>query len=259
MSLQRVHDILNYKDSDRYSKYVHAFITALISLNVLMVILETEPGLYEGYGVFFWWFQNVSLAIFACEYGLRLATHQKSEGGLVRFAVSPMMLVDIIVIVSLLLPLIMTVGSDTISILWMLRILRLFSIFKLVRISQSMRDMVEVAKKTAADMGLAFFILFILLILASSMMYHAEREAQPDVFSSIPSSMWWGVVTLTTVGYGDTYPITVAGKIIATVVVLLGVGVYAIPTGIVASAFVAQRRARAKKDGYCKHCGKSLD
>lgn len=91
-------------------------------------------------------------------------------------------------------------------------------------------------------------------------MYYAEHEAQPELFSSIPSSMWWGVITLTTIGYGDVYPVTVAGKIIGAGVAILGIAVYAIPTGIMASAFTEElRKNRGKKNNTCPHCGKELN
>ncbi len=90
-------------------------------------------------------------------------------------------------------------------------------------------------------------------------MYYAENEAQPEIFSSIPSSMWWGVITLTTIGYGDTYPVTIAGKVIGSAVAIIGIAVYAIPTGIMASAFTEElRKKRHQKSKKCPHCGKDI-
>ena len=89
-------------------------------------------------------------------------------------------------------------------------------------------------------------------------MYHAEHEAQPEIFSSIPASMWWGIITLTTIGYGDTYPVTVMGKIVGGAVAVLGIAVYAIPTGIMASAFTEELRKKRQKNQTCPHCGKEI-
>jgi voltage-gated potassium channel len=102
----------------------------------------------------------------------------------------------------------------------------------------------------------------VLVILASSLMYFAEQEAQPDQFGSIPFSMWWAVATLTTVGYGDVYPVTMVGKAMAAVIAILGIGVFALPTGILGAAFVDEmhRRDRAKQrlQRTCPHCGKDI-
>jgi voltage-gated potassium channel len=90
-------------------------------------------------------------------------------------------------------------------------------------------------------------------------MYYAEKEAQPEIFSSIPASMWWGVITLTTIGYGDTYPVTVIGKVVGAGVAIIGIAVYAIPTGIMASAFTEQlRMKKEEKRNNCPHCGKVI-
>ena len=122
-----------------------------------------------------------------------------------------------------------------------------------------MQTLGNVFKSKAGDLAVAFFILFIVLIFASSLMYYAESEAQPELFSSIPSSMWWGVITLTTIGYGDVYPVTTAGKVIGAGVAILGIAVYAIPTGIMASAFTEELRKRKdQNNNTCPHCGKDI-
>ena len=98
----------------------------------------------------------------------------------------------------------------------------------------------------------------LLLVMASSLMYFAERGSQPDIFSSIPAAAWWGIATMTTVGYGDAYPITVAGKIQGSMVAILGVAVFAVPTGIIGSAFADQLKASKQGGAACPHCGESL-
>ena len=110
-------------------------------------------------------------------------------------------------------------------------------------------------------MLVTFFVIVVLLVLASSVMYLAENGAQPEKFSSIPASMWWAVVTLTTVGYGDTYPVTPVGRVAGAVVALLGIGMIALPTGILGSGFIEelQRRRRRAEPRRCPHCGRPLD
>jgi voltage-gated potassium channel len=103
------------------------------------------------------------------------------------------------------------------------------------------------------------FVAFILLTVASSFVYIAEQEAKTKGFSSIPEAMWWGVVTLTTVGYGDVYPETFWGKILGAVIALLGVGMIALPAGILGSGFVDELRSKREAEKICPHCGKSID
>ena len=233
------------------------FIITLISLNVLFVILETEESIRTEYGEVLVLFEMVSLYVFAGEYALRLSLYRfrndKRRFALARFVLSPMMLVDLAVIMPLLLPF-LAVDARIIRVL---RLLRLFAIFKLARITGSMTEFGSVIRSRAPDLALAFFVLFIVLVLASTAMYYVEKDAQPEVFSSIPASMWWGVVTLTTIGYGDTVPITPLGRAIGAGVALLGIAVYAVPTGIMATAFNEYRRRQRDSD-TCPHCGKKI-
>ena len=109
-------------------------------------------------------------------------------------------------------------------------------------------------KKEELVTTISFMLLMILI--ASSLMYFAEHEAQPESFSSIPAAMWWSVATLTTVGYGDIYPVTVTGKILGGVIALLGVGMVALPTGILGSAFVEEIAKESREGETCPHCGR---
>ena len=103
------------------------------------------------------------------------------------------------------------------------------------------------------------FVGFILLVVASSLMFFIENQAQPEAFSSIPQAMWWGVATLTTVGYGDVYPITSFGKLIGSMIALIGVGLFALPAGIIASGFYEEISNRRKGAQECPNCGTQLD
>ena len=99
---------------------------------------------------------------------------------------------------------------------------------------------------------------FILLIIAASLMYLVEHKAQPDVFSSIPDAMWWGAVTLTTVGYGDVYPKTMLGKMLGALIAMMGIGLFALPAGIIASGFASELQSKSKEMKVCPHCGKEI-
>lgn len=247
--------------TDRRASLFQSGIVTLIVLNVLFVILESEPSIggihHESFDIF----HRVSLAVFIAEYLLRIISYrasaaykQRGMAAMMRYVASPMMLIDLAVILPFLLPF---VATDT-RIIRILRLLRLFTIFKMARMSESMRTFGDVIRNKTADLALAFFILFIVLIMASGLMYYAERDAQPEKFSSMPASMWWGVVTLTTIGYGDVVPVTLLGRIIGAGVAILGIAVYAIPTGIMASAFNEYRRRR-RSGRFCPHCGEALD
>lgn len=259
--LQRTYEILEGTADDKLTRGFQIFIISLISVNVLVVIIETEESVLDEYGYLFTPFEVFSILVFTGEYAGRLIVcklnpkYQNKKFALLRFVFTPMMLVDLAAILPFFLPFVVT----DIRFIRIIRLLRLFRLFKLARYSEPMQTLGEVFKAKAGDLAVAFFILFIVLIFASSLMYHAEHEAQPAEFSSIPASMWWGVITLTTIGYGDVYPVTVLGKVIGAGVAILGIAVYAIPTGIMASAFTEElRKRRDQNNNTCPHCGKDV-
>ena len=131
--------------------------------------------------------------------------------------------------------------------------------FKLGRFSKSLKTINQVLKETRADLAITLFVAFILLVLSSTLMYYVENDAQPEKFASIGHSFWWAVATLTTVGYGDVYPITAMGKLLSAIIALIGIGFIALPTGIISSAFVDKLRIeRIKTDTEvceCPNCG----
>lgn len=258
---QRAYEILEGTTSDKASRAFQIFIVTLISANVLMVIIETEESISKLYSWFFYPFEVFSIIIFTIEYAGRLAVcklnpkYQGKRFAPLRFLITPMMIIDLAAILPFFLPFIVT----DIRFIRIIRLLRLFRLFKLARYSEPLQTLGDVLKSKAGDLAVAFFVLFIVLIFASSLMYHVEHEAQPEAFSSIPTSMWWGIVTLTTIGYGDTYPVTAAGKVVAAGVAVLGIAVYAIPTGIMASAFTEELRKKRQKSKTCPHCGKEIE
>jgi voltage-gated potassium channel len=126
-----------------------------------------------------------------------------------------------------------------------------------------------VLKSKAPDLLSLLFLLLMLLMVSSTLMYHLEHEAQPNAFSSIPATMWWGIVTLTTIGYGDMAPVTAGGRALGGVIAILGIGMFALPAGLLGAAFVDElgkaRAARApaptagEAPHHCPHCGKQLN
>lgn len=263
---KRIYEILEVASpGDRASKYTDIFIMGLIILNVTAVILETVESLYIRYSTYFHLFDLFSVIVFSTEYLLRIWSctinpkFSNSIRGRIRFIFTPLAIVDLLAILPFYLPMIMTDLRFVRSI----RLFRLFRLFKMARYSESIRTMGTVLRLRKEELTVTFFAILILLIFASSLVYHFERDSQPEAFSSIPAAMWWGVVTLTTVGYGDIYPMTPIGKFIGALVIVLGIGLFALPAGILASGFVEEvqikREGAEKQMVMCPHCGKRID
>jgi voltage-gated potassium channel len=233
------------------SKYFDFFIVTLIILNVVAVITETVEAIYTPYQEYFEYFEIFSVAVFSIEYILRLWTCTEIDKynhpvlGRIKYVFSIGAIIDLLAIMPFYLPLL--IAADT-RFLRILRLFRLMRVFKLGRYSEAFNSIVSVISKRKEELLTTLTFLLVILILASSAMYYIEHEAQPDVFTSIPSTMWWGVATLTTVGYGDVYPITPYGKILGAFIAILGIGVFALPAGIIATGFESEIRKKRERD-----------
>lgn len=231
---------------DRASTIFDWCLIGLISLNIAAVVLETVPSIHDNYEVEFHWFEVVSVVIFTIEYALRIwvaPEHPSLKrmgpiGARLRYAVSIGALIDLAAVAPFYLAAIL--GID----LRVLRVLRLLRFLKLMRYSSALMTMQRVIIDERRALLAALLIMLGLLIVASTAMYYAERNAQPEVFGSIPAAMWWGLATLTTVGYGDIVPVTLIGKMIGGVVMLLGLGMFALPIGILATGFTQEVHRR---------------
>lgn len=243
------------------SRYFNVAMLVLISLNVIAAILETESGLYSRYKIFFDFFEVFSVGIFTVEYILRIWSctedpkYSEPISGRLRYAVTPSMIIDLASFLPFYVPI---WGMD----LRMIRVVRLFRLFRLMKMSRYTRSLsiiVNVIKSKREELGITLFSGVILLIVASSLLYFIEHDAQPDTFSSIPDAMWWAAITLTTVGYGDIYPVTVLGKIVGALIAVLGIGLFALPAGIIASGFASELQAKPAELQICPHCGKEIN
>ncbi|MEM7040065.1 MAG: ion transporter, partial [Bacteroidota bacterium] len=170
----------------------------------------------------------------------------------VKYVTSPLAIIDLLAILPSILIIIAPYYAPLNSVMdlrvvRMLRTMRLLRIFKITRYSQSMRLIGAVLREKRRDLSVTIFITLMLMVVSATLMYHVEHEAQQDKFPNIFSTLWWAVATLTTVGYGDVYPITALGKILSGIIALLGIGLVALPTGILSSAFV-DRMARQKAE-----------
>jgi voltage-gated potassium channel len=179
-----------------------------------------------------------------------------------------MALIDLFAILPFYLPMVIVIDLRFLRILRLARILR---IFKIQRYNNSLSLISSVIDNRKEELIVTLFITFLLLLLASSIMYFVETNSQPESFPNIIASFWWAIATLTTVGYGDVYPVTVIGKILSGIIALLGIGIVALPTGIISSGFIEEmnkgkkncnntenRDTSEKEKKYCPYCGKKL-
>ena len=262
---RRIYEIIEVaREGDILSRIFDLSIIILIILNIIAVILGTVRNFYISHQVLLRNFEIISVSVFTIEYLLRLWTATYKERfehpvwGRIKYIFTPMAIIDLLAILPFYLP--MLIPMD-LRFLRILRLFRIFRLFKMTRYSKAMQTLGNVIKEKKEELLVTVFIVFILLLTASSLMYYVEVDAQPDKFSSILDAMWWGVATLTTVGYGDVYPITPLGKFLGAVISLLGIGLFALPTGILASGFGEEiRKNREKKRTIiCPKCGAELE
>lgn len=237
---QRTYEILeDSKEEDSIGRFCDAFLVIIISLNVLAVILESVSALHSAYSGVFHSFEVFSVTVFSIEYLARLWACTKRPGlkyhhpvwGRLRYMASPMAILDLVVILPFFLAMMGAVD------LRFLRVLRLLRVFRLTRYSSALRLLTDVLKDEAANIGAALFILMMMVVLSASLVYLAEVDAQPDAFGSIPDALWWAIITMTSIGYGDVVPVTNIGKIFGAIIGIISVGMVALPTGIIASGF----------------------
>ena len=241
------------------------FIYGLIILNVIALILESYSELKVLFSDFFYIFELISVIIFTIEYILRFWTSDLDDSyqgnsfkKRLKFTFSTLGLIDLIAILPFYLPFLILFDFRIIRIL---RLFRLLRIFKLGRYSKSLNTIMSVLKSTKSELAITGFVAFILLVLSSTIMYYFENEVQPEKFASIGHSFWWAVATLTTVGYGDVFPITAMGKIMSGIIALIGIGFIALPTGIISSAFInkIQENKKDEKICTCPKCGTKIN
>ncbi|GAB1372348.1 hypothetical protein MASR1M45_24100 [Candidatus Kapaibacterium sp.] len=252
------------------NSYFVKFIYTLIILNVISLILASYKEINYEYHPILEGFEVFSVIIFSIEYILRLwsATHEYETGTdlgkRMRFVFSFPGMIDLLAVLPFYLPLLIPFD---LRVLRILRLFRLLRIFKLGRVSKSLQTVFSVLRESRAELSITLFVAFILMVLSSTLMFYVEHEVQPDKFENIGMSMWWAVATLTTVGYGDVYPVTGAGKLLSSVIALVGIGFVALPTGIISSAFMTkvqeEKSKKAAEDAAtlittCPHCGADI-
>jgi voltage-gated potassium channel len=260
---KRVWEIVEASDPDDFfGRGFDAFIITLIVLNVIAVIVGTDPYVRDNYGTYFYGFELVSVIIFSVEYLLRIwacsadPRYKHPVLGRLRFATTPLAAIDLMAVAPFYL---VFFGVD-LRFLRVFRLMRIFRLAKLGRYLLALTLMSDVVKSKREELTVTTALMLLLLIVASSLMYFVENPVQPDSFPSIASSMWWAIATLTTVGYGDVYPITTSGRLIASLVAVLGIGFFALPIGILGAGFVEEVEKRKRNILHrCPHCGGELE
>lgn len=246
---------------DRLSLGTNVLIMGLIVLNVFTYVLGTIEWVDARYGWHIFAFDVFCVAVFTGEYLLRVwcctvdERYAEPIRGRLRFMISPYALIDLFAILPFYLPLV--IGDHGAA--RMLRVFRLFRLLKITRYSRSTSLITDVFRRKSRELAITALVMSIWLVFVSTLMYYVERGAQPEVFSSIPASVYWGIITLTTVGYGDVVPVTTVGRALGSLIALLGIAIFALPAGIFASGFAEEIAARRREARYCPHCGEEVD
>jgi voltage-gated potassium channel len=250
---QRIYEILESSNpSDLLSLIDDWGVTILIILDVSNFILETSEEISFNFNNFLGNIELISLTCFTGLYVLQLwcctadPRYEHPLWGRLKYASTPLVIIDLLAI----LPFYLKIIFPYISFLKETDILRLLRLLKLIRYSESLQAILQVIRTKKDELLMTLVTVFILLIFASSVMFFAERDAQPESFQSIPAAMWWGVVTLTTVGYGDVYPVTPIGKLFGAGLAFIGIGLFALPAGIIASGFSAEVQKRKENESH---------
>jgi voltage-gated potassium channel len=233
----------------------------IITLNTAAIILNTVPDYNRRFASIFYNFELFSVGFFTVEYWLRIWVCVENEKyrhwfwGRIRYVFSVSALIDFLAI----FPFYFSLFATDLAIVRILRLLRIFRLFRISRYSHAYRMIQNVVADKKEELVLSIVLVVFMLIIVSSVMYYVEHPAQPHKFTSIPATMWWGVSAMTTVGYGDIHPITPLGKLLGGIAAIMGIGLFALPTGILVSGFTEQIRSfKAPVRRVCPHCGKEI-
>jgi len=262
----QVYEIIESRIHDHpLGRLIAGTLVLLILINVIAAVLETDTPMYQAYGSLFDLLAAFSVVVFTVEYIIRVWCCTENPlycdpvRGRLRYMATPVALIDLFCVVPFFMAPFL---AATPGVVQFIRFLRIFWILKMNHYSRALKTLGRVFAAKRGEIFMGFFIMLVLLILGSAMIYFAEHDAQPQKFSSVIASLWWGIETMATIGYGDMVPVTPLGKFIAGVVALVGVGLFALPAGIFASGFVEEIHRKKERDTplqVCPHCGKKID
>lgn len=215
------------------------FIYVLIIANIIAMVLESHKFIEVQFSKFFYYFELISIIIFSFEYIYRITISYKSNKwmGVKNYVFSFFGFIDLISILPFYIKQFVLLDGRFFRIL---RLFRLTRVFKLGRESKSLKLFIKALSAVKSELLFTLFLSILTILFSASAIYFLENKTQPEVFSSITASVWWATISLATVGYGDIVPITVWGKIFASIISLVGIGIVAIPTGIISASFVEE-------------------
>ncbi|AQG80254.1 ion transporter [Spirosoma montaniterrae] len=235
----------------------------IITLNAIAIVLNTVPAYNQRFARLFYDLELFSVMFFTIEYIARLWVCVEQERyqhwfwGRLRYMLSTPAIIDFLAI----FPFYFTLFATDLAVVRILRLFRIFRLFRISKYSHAVRVIRAVVDNTKEELILVLVFVVFMLIIISSVVYYIEHPVQPDKFSSIPATMWWGTSAMTTVGYGDLHPITPLGKFIGGLASILGIMLFALPTSILVSGFNEYMRTHRKSPTtrQCPHCGKVLN
>jgi len=253
-------------DKNKIGKIVDMFIVILIIVNIVIIVAETFD--FFNNSNIFHIIEIFSIVIFTVEYAIRIwtsdlmAPEQNKFVVRIKYIFSFMALIDLFAILPFYIPLFIPYDLLVIR---SLRIARLLRFFKVNRYTKTFATIGAVFKKKASQLISSAIIIFLLLLITSVLMYEVEHKVQPEKFANAFSSIWWTISTITTVGYGDIYPVTTLGQVLSSVISFLSIGLIAIPSGIISAGFVEQVESEKDKSEdahnekcFCPYCGHNL-
>ncbi len=235
------------------------FLITIIILNICVLIIDSVDDIHQQYHQQLYAFEVFSVVFFTIEYLARIycivenPNYSHPTKGRIKFIKSPIAIIDLLAF----LPFYLTFIPMDLRLLRVFRLMALFRMFKVTRYLSALSVFYKVVHDRKEQLILILLFIVFVLIIISSIMFYVEHPAQPEAFSSIPATMWWGVSTLTTVGYGDIVPITTLGKILGGLFALTGIGLFALPAGILSSGFYEMMH-KNRSNEKCPHCGKDL-
>lgn len=225
-----------------FSRKIEWFLIALVILNVTAITLGTVKSIYSEVGTWLYLFEAFCVAVFVVEYLMRLykapaIEKYSGKNGRVHYAFSGYALIDFFAIAPYFIAFFIGIDSNA-SLLRVMRILTLFRLAKLLRYQKALRLIGGVLKSKAPELTVCGILICLFIFISAAILYVLENEVQPQIFSSIPASLWWAVISVTTIGYGDIVPMTTIGKVVSGCLAFVGVALIAIPTSIIAGGFI---------------------
>ena len=246
--LSRLHNII-YESDTAAGKAFDVMLLVLIVASIAVVMMDSVAGLHTRYGRLFFLLEWLFTILFTIEYILRLISIKQP----LLYVVSFLGIIDLLAIIPSYLS-IFFIGAQSLLVLRALRLLRVFRIFKLTHFLSEMQFLGGAIKGSLSKISIFMLIVLFVVIILGSIMYLIENRQ--NGFSNIPDSIYWAIVTITTVGYGDISPVTSMGKFVASLIMLMGYGIIAVPTGILTTEMALAVRKRDQNHQVCPGCGR---